>query len=157
MDSYFQLQDKLLHLCPHLSPQPLPRSVKDGSEGLCRLVCGNNADLSATFHAKLDALLPRDVDGGEDMTFFAKLDPQKKCLSVYHAQKASQESQELRHVDMFFENQVNSEAGTGKAEIRKFLAANKMDTSDIHLAQECYSSHTRCKSCFEICPTSRPP
>ena len=72
------------------------------------------ADIVADIARVVDivCMYRRDVDGGEDMTFFAKLDPQKKCLSVYHAQKASQESQELRHVDMFFENQVNSEAGT---------------------------------------------
>ena len=53
----------------------------------------------------------REANGDEDITFFAKLDPQKKCLSVYHAQKVSQESLALRNVDMFFESQVNSEPG----------------------------------------------
>lgn len=139
MDSYFHLQDKLLAQCVHFPPQPLPRSVKDGSAGLCQLVCGNNHDLAVAFHKKLESLLPRNIDEGEDITFFAKLDPQKKCLDVYHAQKASRELRELRNVDVFFEKQVNSEAGAGKAEIRKFLAANKMDTDDMHLAQEHYS------------------
>jgi len=138
MDSYFQLQDKLLGLCS-LPPQPFPRSVKDGSDGLCKLVCGNDEVLSVTFHEKLNVLLPRNIDAGEDITFFAKLDPQKKCLSVYRAQKTSQETLNLRNVDLFFENQVNSGAGAGKPEIRKFLASNKMDTDNLHLAQECYS------------------